>query len=210
MLRLVLFSLSLLCFSVNAAASLAVTEPLHRPDAIFNTTLTSDLLIGNPEAKILVIEYSSLTCPHCAYFHKEIFPKLKEHYITPGIAKFVHRDFPLDKASLDGAIIAHCAGKERYYTFLKVLFEKQDSWVLQKNYLEILFNIAKLGGLSQERLDQCFADKNLADTILEAKLAAIKAANLNSTPTFFINGKEHRGISDWHSFSKSLQEQLKQ
>lgn len=186
----------------------ATAAPLA--DSPFSAALPSDMLVGSSKAKLLIIEYSSFTCPHCAYFQQSIFPKLKEKYIKKDLVKFIHRDFPLDKPSLDAAVIAHCGGKENYWTFLKVFFDQQDSWAFQKNYLEILSNIAKLGGMSQATIEACLENNTLRDTILEVKMLAIQKGKVNSTPTFFIAGKEYKGISNWEAFSQIIEDHLKQ
>lgn len=155
--------------------------------------LPNDIIMGDPKAPVTMIEYSSLSCPHCADFQQKNFPEIKSSYIDTGKVKFIHRDFPLDEAALRGAMLAHCAGKDRYYTFLKVLFVKQESWAYQKNFLEVLTNIGKLGGLSGDAIDACMKDKSLETSIVESKLTAANSLDIKATPTFFINGKKHDG-----------------
>jgi protein-disulfide isomerase len=157
------------------------------------SVLTSDYVLGDKAAKVTIIEYSSLTCPHCSYFHQEVFEKFKEIYIDTGKIKYVHRDFPLDKVAFKGSVLAHCSGEKLYYKFLKVLFNKQSNWAYQKNFLEILENIGKLGGISGEKFQTCMNDKNLENQILNTQMQATKLLEINSTPTFFVNGVRHRG-----------------
>ena len=85
-------------------------------------------ILGDPDAPVTIIEYASLTCPHCAQFHNEVLPELKERYIAPGKVRLIYRDFPLDQVALAAAALAHCDGSDRYFSMLDVLFETQRNW----------------------------------------------------------------------------------
>lgn len=208
--------LALLCMGI-ATAFPALADPLKTEtttqapklvDPRYYNKLPSDITMGSLDAKVVMIEYSSLSCPHCAHFQKEILPDIKKNYIDTGKVLFIHRDFPLDEPALRAAILAHCAGNDRYYTFIKVLFDKQESWAYQKNFLEILSNIAKLGGISGEKFDSCMKDKALEDAIVETKLTAANTMEITSTPSFFINSKKYSGASNYSTFAKILDEAL--
>jgi protein-disulfide isomerase len=121
----------------------------------------SEGVIGDPNAPVTMIEYSSLTCPHCAAFHKETLPGLKERYIDTGKVRLVLRDFPLDETALKAAVIAHCAGPERYPTFVDVFFNQQESWARAGDPVAALKQLAKLGGLAETEIDACLADKSM-------------------------------------------------
>jgi protein-disulfide isomerase len=154
--------------------------------------LLADRVLGAESAPVTIYDYSSLTCPHCATFNNETLPLLKEKYIDTGKVKLVFRDFPLDRAALQAALIARCAKPARYYGFIDVLFKSQGQWGRASDPAKALSQIAKLGGMGQEEIDACLADKALMDGMLEAAVAAQKAAKIQSTPTFVFNDGAER------------------
>ena len=155
----------------------------------------SDNVVGRADAKITIIEYSSFSCPGCRSFHDKIYPELEEKYIKTAKVRFIFRDFPLRAMDLKASILAHCAPKERYFNFLEVLFKTQNNWAYEtsKN-LETLKNIGRLGGLSSDQMEKCFASKNLEDEIVESRQNAQKELAISSTPTFLINGEKLEGV----------------
>jgi protein-disulfide isomerase len=163
-----------------------------------------DRILGNPDAPITIIEYASLTCPHCAHFTNEVLPELKKKWIDTGKAKLVLREFPLDEPALRAAMIARCAPPDRFYAYVDALFATQDKWVMAKDYREALARIVKLGGMRQDEFDNCLKNTNLENKILEERLAASKELDVNSTPTFFINGTKFTGAPSVEEFDKAL------
>ena len=158
-------------------------------------------VLGNPDAPVTIIEYASLTCPHCAQFHKEVLPELKERYIAPGKVRLIYRDFPLDQTALAAAALAHCAGPERYFSMLDVLFETQGNWARADDPIAALKRLGKLGGLTDEKMNACLADQQLTDGILRARLDGQNQYQIGSTPTFIIDGKAYPGSRDVDEFS---------
>ena len=122
-----------------------------------------------------------------------MLPLLQGTLIAPGKVRLIFRDFPLDQRALSAAILAHCAGPERYFGFLDVLFQTQESWARGNDYLTALKRIGKLGGLTDAQMDACFADQDLANKILQSRLDAQSQHDVNSTPTFIIGGKSYAG-----------------
>jgi protein-disulfide isomerase len=163
-----------------------------------------DMVIGKADAKVTIIEYASLTCPHCATFHAEVLPALKTEYLDTGKAKLIYRDFPLDNLAFAGAILARCGGPEKYFTFLNVLFAQQRQWATASDPKAALTQIARLGGVSAEQFDKCLADKALGDYILNARLEGNQKFNVNSTPTLIINGKTEAGVPSLDDLRKKL------
>jgi protein-disulfide isomerase len=163
-----------------------------------------DQALGDPNAPVTIIEYASLTCPHCAQFHEDVLPELKERYIAPGKVRLVFRDFPLDQRALAAASLAHCAGPERYFGFIDVLFETQESWARADDYLAALKRLGKLGGLSEAEMDACFADEDLTNRILQSRLDAQNQYDVSSTPSFIIDGKLYPGSRDIDEFGKLI------
>jgi len=159
-----------------------------------------DYALGDPNAPVTIIEYASLTCPHCADFHEQVLPQLKERYIAPGKVRMIYRDFPLDQRALAAASLAHCAGPERYFGFLDVLFQTQENWARADDYLAALKRLGKLGGLTEAEMDACLADEELTDRILQTRLDGQNQHEISSTPTFIIDGKAYSGSRDIEEF----------
>lgn len=169
-------------FAVNAQAQPAAADPRLQ-----------DVVLGKADAPITIIEYASLTCPHCARFHAETLPALKTEFIDTGKAKLIFRDFPLDQVAFAGAVLARCGGPDRYYTFLNVLFAQQGQWAASADPKAALTQIGRLGGVSAEQFEQCLQDKALGEYILNSRLEGNQKHNVSSTPSFVIGGKTHAG-----------------
>ncbi len=165
---------------------------------------TDDRILGNPDAPITIVEYASLTCPHCAHFANEVLPELKKKWIDTGKAKLVLRDFPLDEPALRAAMIARCAPRERFYAYVDTLFAAQEKWVMAKDYREALARLVKIGGMSKDEFDNCLNNTALENKIVEERLVASKELDVNSTPTFFINGTKFTGAPTVDEFDKAL------
>ena len=163
-----------------------------------------DHALGDPNAPVTIIEYASLTCPHCADFHEQVLPQLKERYIAPGKVRMIYRDFPLDQRALAAASLAHCAGPERYFGFLDVLFQTQENWARADDYLVALKRLGKLGGLREAEMDACLADEELTNRILQTRLDAQDQHEISSTPTFIIDGKAYSGTRDIEEFGELI------
>ena len=167
-------------------------------------------VLGNPNAPVTIIEYASLTCSHCAQFHNEVLPKLKERYITPGKVRLIYRDFPLDQTALAAAALAHCAAPERYFSMLDVMFETQGNWARSDDPIAALKQLGKLGGLTDQAMDACLADEKLTNGILQGRLAGENEYKIGSTPTFIIDGKSYPGSRDVDEFAKLIDPLLDQ
>lgn len=167
-----------------------------------------EMVLGDPAAPVAIIEYSSLTCPHCAKFHTDTLALIKERYIDAGEARLVYRDFPFDRPALLAAAMARCAGSERFFGFLDVLFRSQDTWARSAQPDEALAKIGRLGGLQREAIDACFADQALLDSILDSRLSGARIFNVNSTPTFIINGEMLIGAQPFEQFAEVIDRML--
>jgi len=160
--------------------------------------------IGAEDAPVTIIEYSSLTCPHCAAFHNEVLPDLKKQYIDTGKVRMIFRDFPLNEPAVDAAVLAHCAGDERYTGFLDVLFQTQPNWSSAANPREALKQLGKLGGLSDSEMDACFNDETMQNAVLQARLDGSNEHEVRSTPTFVINGEVYPGNRPIDEFAEII------
>ena len=164
----------------------------------------SEKFLGDNNAKITIIEYASMTCDHCANFHKNIFPEIYEKYIQTGKVKFIFRDFPLDKQALFAAILANCAPKEKYFDFVKLIFNTTQKWIsVEDEFLKKLKNIGKMGGLSNDQIESCFRDENMVDLAINSRSNGEKKFNITSTPSFIINGKKYSSMT-FEQFEKVL------
>lgn len=167
-----------------------------------------DQVQGKADAPVTIIEYASMTCSHCATFHNETYPALKAKYIDTGKVRFVLREFPLDPLAAAGFMLARCAGDGKYYPLVEVLFQKQRDWVVQKP-IEPLMAIAKQAGFTQESFEKCLADQKILEGIESVRTRAAEKLGVNSTPTFFINGKVHRGTLTIQELEKQIEPYLK-
>ncbi len=167
-----------------------------------------DFVLGSPDAKVTIVEYASLTCPHCMRFHTDTLPRIKTEFIDTGKAKLVYRDFPFDEAGLRAAMMARCAGKERFHGFLDVLFKSMDQWAREQDWKAALARIGKLGGMSQEAFDKCLADKTLETALLNKRLEAAQRFGVDSTPTFFINGDKVAGAYPFDHYAQIIKKKL--
>jgi protein-disulfide isomerase len=163
-----------------------------------------DMVLGKAEAPVTIIEYASLTCPHCAHFHETVLPALKTEYIDTGKVKLIFRDYPLDQLAFAGAVLARCGGPEKYFTFLNVLFAQQRQWAGSPDPKAALTQIGRLGGVSSEQFDKCLQDKALGDYILNSRLEGNQKFNVTATPTLIINGKAESGVPSIEELRKKL------
>jgi protein-disulfide isomerase len=164
----------------------------------------TDLALGSPDAPVTMIEYASMTCPHCAHFHNETLPALKAKYIDTGKVRLIFRDFPLDQLAVQASTLAHCAGPDRALTFVSAFFANQDRWARSDDPMASLRQLAKLGGLTDARIDACLADQELGNSILQTRLDAEKQHSIQSTPSFLINDELHAGDLGVDGFSEIL------
>jgi protein-disulfide isomerase len=164
----------------------------------------SDRILGKADAPITIIEYASLTCPHCAHFDVTVLPKLKEKWIDTGKAKLILRDYPLDEPALRAAMVARCAPAERFYPLIDTFFAQQEQWVTSRDYRAGLEKLVKLGGMSEKEFKACISDKKLEDQVAQSRLTASQQLGVDATPTFFINGKKFDGAPTVEAFDQAL------
>jgi protein-disulfide isomerase len=164
-----------------------------------------DEVLGKPDAPITIIEYSSLTCPHCAKFHSDTLPQVKKDWIDTGKVKYIVRDFPLDGLAQAAAMISHCSG-DRYFAFVDTFFHSQANWEHAANPVDALKGIARLGGMPADEVDKCLQDRQLLSEIEARKEDGEKVYSIDSTPTFVINGKAISGDKPYEEFAKLLKD----
>lgn len=164
----------------------------------------SERVLGDPDAPVTIYEYSSLTCPHCANFHTDTLPELKERFIDTGKAKLVYRDFPLDKLSLAGHLIARCAPEPLYFRLMDVLFSEQRKWARADQPLEALMQYARLAGMSDDTINACFQNEALLKNIQDVQQQAQSVYGIDSTPSFVIDGQVLAGNQPVDVFADAI------
>ena len=192
----------------NAPATDSATPPPQQaalPPATAGPPLTSDdRILGNPGAPITIVEFASLTCPHCADFDANTLPKLKAEWIDTGKARLVFKDFPLDQAAVRAAMLARCAPPEQFYPFIDALFHSQTTWATGGKVEAALSKLAKLSGMSDDQFAACMNDEAVQKRVLDSRLNAEQQYNVESTPTFFVNGVEIVGAQPYAEFQRVL------
>jgi protein-disulfide isomerase len=170
------------------------------------TIYDDDRILGSPDAPITIIEYSSLTCPHCANFHKNTLPQVKKEWIETGRARLVYRHFPLDNLGLRAALVSNCLEGNLHFVFLDALFKGQEKWARSQDPIGSLARIASLAGMDKPTFDACIDDKNEINSILARQREIQGAYEVNSTPTFIINGRKVQGAGTYEEFNKVLED----
>lgn len=173
--------------------------PPPPPTAATEETAATDIdaspkVLGDANAPVTIIEYASTSCPACANFHANLLPWLKETFIDSGRVRLEYRDFPLNAPALWGAMLAHCAGPERYFAFLELIFARQSQWAFGYSTPDGLKEVAKQAGMGSEAFDACMADQGLQKVIVKTRADGIEQFGIESTPSFVIDGEVIRGV----------------
>jgi protein-disulfide isomerase len=178
-----------------------------QPSALLAPGPLGDMVQGSETAPVTIVEYASLTCPHCREFAVKTFPELKKRYIDTGKVRFIFREFALNDVDLLAIVIARCAPKERYFPLVETLFEKQDQWAVN-NPVQPLLGIAKQAGFTDESFKACASNQQIIEGVKAQREAGSKFG-VNSTPTFFINGEKRVGGMPIEELEKAIEPYLK-
>ncbi|MBN7807072.1 DsbA family protein [Agrobacterium rosae] len=149
--------------------------------------------LGDVNAPVKIVEYMSMTCPHCAHFHNTTFDEIKKKYIDTGKVYFVIREFPFDPRAAAAFMLARCAPEQQYYPFVSMLFKQQQSWATAQDARAALLQMSKMAGFSQETFEACLTNQKLLDDVNATMQRGATEFGVNSTPTFIINGKRYAG-----------------
>lgn len=163
--------------------------------------------LGSPDAPVTIVEYASLTCGHCAAFHTQTFPALKEKYIDTGKVRFIMREFPLDPLAAAAFMLSRCAGDGKYFGMVDLFFEKQADWTRTDDPVAALLNLSKQAGFTQESFEACLTNQQLLDGVNAVKDRGAQFG-VDSTPTFFVNGQVVRGAKTIGEFDAILEPML--
>ena len=180
-------------------------------EAIAKPSTLGDMALGAKDAPVTIIEYASMTCPHCAAFTLEVFPKLKETYIDTGKVRYIFRDFPLDEAALAASAAARCIAKDdsnKYFALIDIFFKQQRD--LATDPFATITRVGKQAGFSEQMIRDCIQnDPTVQKGILDDRQYASKTLKVNATPSFFVNGKLVQGETSFESFQKLIDPLLK-
>lgn len=181
-----------------AASAQINTEELHRPGQIGEKSL------GPADAKVTVVEYASMSCPHCAHFDANTFDAFKVKYIDSGKVRYIFREFPLNAPAYAAAMIARCAPGDKFFDVVHAYFRSQDKWLIQGDVKAAMLEVAKPFGFTQQSFDACLANQALFKALDDVRT---RGANfgVEATPTFFINGRVFRGALTLEELDKEIE-----
>ncbi|MEE4119764.1 MAG: DsbA family protein [Paracoccaceae bacterium] len=214
--------LSVLAVTVAGAAAFWIARPAPegalpalpmaaeaQEAAEIDTSSIAEMALGPEDAAVTVIEYASFTCPHCATFHAQVFPQLKENYVDTGQVRFVHREVYFDRYGLWAGMVARCGGEERYFGIADLIYERQREWTQGEptEVVDKLRRIGKTAGLTDEQLDACLSDGQKAQTLVAWYQQNAEADRIEATPSFVIDGEKFSNMS-YADFSEILDEKL--
>lgn len=168
------------------------SQGTHDVEALMAPNALPEMIIGDAAAPVTIIEYASMTCGHCANFHNNTYPAIKEKYVDTGKVQFIMREFPFDPRAEAGFMLARCSG-ENYFPMIDVLFKKQDDWARAQNASAALLQISRLAGFTQESFEACLTDQKLLDDIRAVRQRGAQDFGVDATPTFYINGTKYSG-----------------
>ena len=190
--------------TIVASIALVLTGNLLSSPVNAQEIVLSDMALGSADARVTIIEYASMTCPHCAEFHMKVLPALKEKYINTGAVRLIYRDFPLDGLALRAAMTARCAGPERYFGFVDLFYQQQPSWTRAKDQIGALQQLSRIGGLTPEKFKVCLDNVALQDYVVKSRQQGQAEFGVSGTPTFVIEGKVYRGIETIEEFARII------
>lgn len=163
-----------------------------------------EMALGPADAKVTVVEYMSMTCPHCAHFHNETFDKIKEKYVDTGKVRFIIREFPFDPRAAAAFMLARCAPNNTYFPMVSMMFKQQQVWAAAEDGKAALLQMSKLAGFTQESFEKCLTDQKLLNDVNAVRERGAKEFGIDATPTFLINGKRYAGAMSVESMSALL------
>ena len=193
-------------------AVISTQDSTANADAASDETAPSivEMTMGPADAKVTIVEYASFTCPHCASFHQNALKQLKTDYIDTDKVHFIYRDVYFDRPGLWGAMLARCAGPDRFFGIADMLYKQQREWLSADDALGISNNLRRIGkvaGMDEDQINACLADADKAEALMAWFQANVEADDINSTPTLIINGQQHSNMS-YEDLKKIIDEKL--
>lgn len=163
-----------------------------------------DKVLGDENAPVTIVEYASMTCGHCANFHKATWPAIKEKYVETGKARLIFREFPLDPVAAAAFMLARCAPADKYFQIVDTMFEHQRTWAFTDNPYQSMLDFSKQIGFTQESFEKCLTNQGLLDAVTAVKDRGANTFGVSATPTFFINGEKHSGALSIEEMGKII------
>lgn len=186
---------------------------IAKSSLITGAPIRGDYVMGKDTAPLIMVEYASLSCPHCSHFSNTVLPELEKKYIDTGKMRYILRHFPLNEPALKAAMLTECVGEQsqsRYYIFSRVLFDAQNKWAFDGNYMSGLETIANVGGLSKEEFMNCLNNTDREMRILKIKKEATDELKVPHTPYIFIGGEVYEGERTVPAVSQFIDAKLAQ
>jgi protein-disulfide isomerase len=177
-------------------------------EALLEAGPLGEMALGSEDAPVTVVEYASMSCPHCATFHQRTFHDFQEKYIDTGQVRFIFREFPLDAPAFAVAMLARCAPGDRYFDVVDIYFQQQERWLRSQDMLGAIYDIARQFGFTQETFEACLENQALFDGLNAVRTRAAEEFGVNSTPTFFINGERQTGALTLAQLEERIQPHL--
>jgi protein-disulfide isomerase len=199
--RLLMGALAAAILSLSTAAGSAQgvnVGDLHTPGQL------GEKALGPSDAKVTVVEYASMSCPHCAHFDATTFDAFKLKYVDSGKVRYIFREFPLNAPAFAVAMVARCAPADKYFDIVHTYFRSQDKWLTSSNLKAAVLDIAKTFGFTQQSFDACVSNQALFDAISAVRDRG-SSFGVQATPTFFINGKKFEGALSLESLDKAIE-----
>jgi protein-disulfide isomerase len=187
--------------SANAAVEIPKSDGDVDMEAVLKPGALPEMALGKDDAKVTIVEYMSMTCPHCAHFHTTTFDEIKKKYVDTGKARFIIREFPFDPRAAAAFMLARCnpskpedlSTPEQYFPMVSMLFKQQQTWAAAEDGRTALLQMSKLAGFSEESFTKCLTNQKLLDEVNATRERGSKDFGVNATPTFLINGKRYSG-----------------
>lgn len=191
-----------------AAMPMAAWAQTVDQQALLEPGPLDEMALGAEDAPVTVIEYASMSCPHCATFHQRTFHDFNAQYIETGQVRYIFREFPLDAAAFAVAMLARCAPEERFFDVVDIYFQQQEQWLRSGDMLNAIYDIARQFGFTQETFEACLENQSLFEGLNEVRTRAAEQFGVNATPTFFINGERQSGALTLAQLEEHIQPHL--
>ncbi len=169
------------------------TQPAPAGGALMVAGPLGEEALGDPNAPNTVIEYASMTCPHCQRWHTEVYPEFKKKYVDTGKVRFIFREFPLDPLATSAIMLARCAPADRYFPIVDLLFDHQSEWAFVQDPKTALLDLVKQAGFTEDSFNACLTNQTILDGVNWVKDRASEKFGVDATPTFFFNGEKQAG-----------------
>ncbi len=200
---------------IKCAASVAMLAPAFSiqsanaaQSGFFDKTLLPEIYKGSDDAKVVLTEYASMSCPHCKRFHEEVMPQIEKNYLDTGKVRYSLREFAFDPRASAAFLLARCSPPQNYYAMIDMLFQSQQEWVRSKTPVKTFLQLSKQGGFTEETFNACLTNKDLLTSLNSVKTRGEKEFGVRAVPTLFINGERFTEALTFENVSKAIDDLL--